>query len=902
MKKICILLTLFCVSLHSIAQIAVDPKGTKILVDSSKWKISGNNIYNKNSGNIGIGTAAPTAQLHTTGSVRFQGIGTNTTNTKLLTTDDLGNLTTRLFSNLLAGNAVTSLNGLTNSAQTFTTGATGTDFNIVSSGTVHSLNIPSASATSRGALAAADWITFNNKTGSVTASTPAAVTTAATTATINNTMAYWNANQLQGKDIATTAPANGQVLTYNTATTKWEPAAIPTVTTTVSNTNTAPNSLSTTVNGITGAIVPIINAVSNTSAANTLKTTVNGIAGATVNIINTNTLTQNGTNQLVSTVNGVAATALTANITGDVTGNMGAAVVSKINGSPLGTITGASNGQVLTWNGSAWVPAAVSTTTTVSNTNNAPNSLSTTVNGITGAAVAIVNSVSNNSNNNTLTTTVNGITGTSVPIVNSIANTSSANTLTTSVNGVTGASAPIVNSIGNASSGNSLTTTVNGITGTAVPIINTISNNMSGGNLTTTVNGITSAPLNLAGLLPATTNSLALSGNTLTSTVNGVSATSNAVSTVANTSSVNNLTTTVNGVTATTVPIINSISNTSSANTLTTTVNGVTGTAVPMINSISNSLAGNNLTTTVNGVASTAISLAGIIPATTNTIGLSGNTITSTVDGISDTTLSVSSVTNTSYFNTLFTTVNGITGAGVNIINSNALALSNGALTSTVNGISSSPAVNILASASNGLTATNGNVQLGGALTQATTISTSATNTLSLAGLQTGLSTDSILVASSGTGTIKKIAAVSFPQVLVDARRTTTYTPSATFTTIVYNSTNINIGTSYSTTTGAFTAPATGLYEIIVNNGYTFSGSNAQEQVANQIIVNSVVDMEKYVSGYRSGSNIISTVSGNTIISITSGQTVTISCGAEIGTATPLVGTGQHVLKIIRLQ
>jgi hypothetical protein len=92
------------------------------------------------------------------------------------------------------------------------------------------------------------------------------------------------------------------------------------------------------------------------------------------------------------------------------------------------------------------------------------------------------------------------------------------------------------------------------------------------------------------------------------------------------------------------------------------------------------------------------------------------------------------------------------------------------------------------------------------------------------------------------------------------------------------------------------------MYQIMVNNGYTFSGSNAQGQIANRIIVNGITDMETYQSGYRSSTNINSTVSSRTIVSITAGQTVSISCGGEIGTATPLTGTAQHVLKIIRLQ
>ena len=64
---------------------------------------------------------------------------------------------------------IQSLNGLTALTQTFATGTSGTDFNISSVSSTHTFNLPTASATNRGALSSADWTTFNNKgNGSVT--------------------------------------------------------------------------------------------------------------------------------------------------------------------------------------------------------------------------------------------------------------------------------------------------------------------------------------------------------------------------------------------------------------------------------------------------------------------------------------------------------------------------------------------------------------------------------------------------------------------------------------------------------------------------------------------------------------------------------------------------------------
>jgi hypothetical protein len=65
-------------------------------------------------------------------------------------------------------NRISTLNGLTAATQNFSTGMSGTDFNISSTTATHTFNIPSASATARGLLSSADWTTFNNKQSALT--------------------------------------------------------------------------------------------------------------------------------------------------------------------------------------------------------------------------------------------------------------------------------------------------------------------------------------------------------------------------------------------------------------------------------------------------------------------------------------------------------------------------------------------------------------------------------------------------------------------------------------------------------------------------------------------------------------------------------------------------------------
>lgn len=61
-----------------------------------------------------------------------------------------------------------SLNNLTDQSQFLTTGTSGTNFSIASSGDTHTFNLPVASATNTGKLSSTDWSTFNNKQNALT--------------------------------------------------------------------------------------------------------------------------------------------------------------------------------------------------------------------------------------------------------------------------------------------------------------------------------------------------------------------------------------------------------------------------------------------------------------------------------------------------------------------------------------------------------------------------------------------------------------------------------------------------------------------------------------------------------------------------------------------------------------
>jgi hypothetical protein len=82
---------------------------------------------------------------------------------------------------------LTALNGLTSQVQYLTVGTSGTDFAISSATDTHTFNLPTASATNRGALSSADWTTFNGKTSNLGTVTSVGLSSATSGVTIGST-------------------------------------------------------------------------------------------------------------------------------------------------------------------------------------------------------------------------------------------------------------------------------------------------------------------------------------------------------------------------------------------------------------------------------------------------------------------------------------------------------------------------------------------------------------------------------------------------------------------------------------------------------------------------------------------------------------------------------------------
>jgi hypothetical protein len=104
---------------------------------------------------------------------------------------------------------VTSLNGLTANTQYLAVGTTGTDFNINSLVDTHTFNLPTASATNRGALSTTDWNTFNSKFNLPALTSGSVLFSDGTTIAQDNSNFFWdNTNNRLGIGATLAAPTS----------------------------------------------------------------------------------------------------------------------------------------------------------------------------------------------------------------------------------------------------------------------------------------------------------------------------------------------------------------------------------------------------------------------------------------------------------------------------------------------------------------------------------------------------------------------------------------------------------------------------------------------------------------------------------------------------------------------
>lgn len=385
--------------------------------------------------------------------------------------------------------AVAFLNGLATSTQTFAAGVTGTDFNIVSAGSTHVFNFPSASGATRGLLTPTDWTTFNGKENAITASTTAAYyrgdktfQTLDTSVVPENGNVYYTDARFDNR-LGTKTTSNiteGANLYYTQG--RFDTALVGKSTTNLaegSNLYYTQNRFDTALLATTTSALAegVANKYYTDARARAALSSSGGISYGTTTGVISDTLTA-GTG-IARTANNFALTA-----TGVAAGSYGSATA-------IPTFTVDAQGRLT---------AASTTSISITTTNalaSVANVLTSIVNGITATTTA-VNSNILTSSVNLLTGTVNGIVASAVNLINSLTTSLSGNTLTTTVNGVSATSSVIAsNSI--SAAGGVLTSSVNGINATtSVVSLGTIGLALGASGADANVSG---SPVSLGGTL-----------------------------------------------------------------------------------------------------------------------------------------------------------------------------------------------------------------------------------------------------------------------------------------------------------------------------------------------------------------------------------------------------------------
>lgn len=131
---------------------------------SSTGTVHSFNIPSASATSRGLLTSADFSNFNTAYTSRITSLTTTGSSGPATLSGNVLNIPNYTLAGLGGISSSTTLNGLPlSSNQTFSSGNIGNDFNIISSGTNHAFNFPTASASARGLLSSSDWSTFNNK-------------------------------------------------------------------------------------------------------------------------------------------------------------------------------------------------------------------------------------------------------------------------------------------------------------------------------------------------------------------------------------------------------------------------------------------------------------------------------------------------------------------------------------------------------------------------------------------------------------------------------------------------------------------------------------------------------------------------------------------------------------------
>jgi hypothetical protein len=804
------------VSVYSQVRV-IDNKGTLKQVDESKWSASGSNIYNKNSGNVGIGVTNPSEKLEINGSVKS--IGAAYTNSslfnKILYADSSGNV-----SPLSLGSGLTFSGG---------------SLNTLNSGTVTSvgLSMPSAFSVSNSPITGAGTISV------------AGAGTATQYIRGNGSLGNFLLSDLN--DVSLSGLSSGQILQYNG--TSWiNTSANATLTKGNITTSTPELAITGGTNAILGTGVTL-----NYNLVWGISNLASGVQGVSGGAGSPNTyIGADGQKHLLPSAYSLPIAAT--NVLG------GVKIGSGINVATDGTISTSNNGTVTnvsTGTGLTGGPITSSGTISLSNT--------TVTTGSYGTASTTVPTFTVNAQGQ-LTAAGSYVTS-GISVAGDVTGTLGASTVAKIQGRNIAATAP---ANGQVLSYNTTTTQWEPSTNANGSVTNVSSGSLSPLFTTSVANATTTPSLSFT-LSNAGANTI-FGNNTSVSSVPSFFSPVLASSLFQNQG------------TATTVLHGNTSGNpTWSAINL---ANDITGTLSPSNSGTGNSLVPSNGSILMgNGSVYTPLS-----PGTAGQI-LTSNGVGSALSWASPSSGTITSIS----------TGTGLTGGP--ITSSGTISLSNTTVTAGSYGTASTTVPTFTVNAQGQLTAAGSYVTSGISIAGDVTGTLGASTVAKIQGrnvANTAPSGGQTLIYN-GTTSQWEPSNYTYPQLLVDASRTTAYTPATTYSIIPYNTTSVNVGTSYNTSTGSFTAPATGTYQIFVNNSYS-AGTAANHAITVRVIANGSTDVEASSSASPyAGSTVSMTCSPSTVVSLTSGQTVNIQVGGELGTITPLVGTGQHKLKIVRL-